>query len=58
VCISQSGSVTHVRTVASSGFAAYDDVVISAIKQWQHKPHLVNGSPMAGCSIATISFHR
>ena len=58
VCISHSGSVTHVRTVASSGFATYDDLVITAIKQWQHKPHQLHGSPVAACSIATITFRK
>ena len=58
VCISHSGAVTHVRTLASSGFSTYDDLVHSAIRQWQHKPHQVHGSATAGCSVVTITFRR
>jgi TonB family protein len=58
VCISHSGAVTHARTVTSTGFPHYDDSVISTIKQWEHKPHVVNGSPTAGCSIATVTFRK
>jgi serine/threonine-protein kinase len=51
VCITPEGTVSSVSALKSTGFAAYDMKIQSAIrKEWRYRPFLLAGKPAAVCT--------
>jgi len=54
VCVDTQGTVSAVTTLASTKYAAYDALLMTAIRAWRYHPFTVGGKPVAVCS--TVSF--
>ena len=56
-CIDDTGAVTSVGRIRSSGLPAYDAQIVSAMKEWRYRPYVEPGSvPMPVCSSVTFIY--
>ena len=55
VCLGPTGEVTATSLLKSSGYPAYDERAVAAIRGWHYKPYLVDGHGVAVCSAVTES---
>ncbi len=49
-CVDESGHVTHVTLLRSSGLPRYDQRLVAAAREWAFKPYLDEGKPIGVCS--------
>lgn len=42
----------------STGFPAYDEKILRELRQWQYRPFLVNGKPVAVCTAVTFIYSQ
>jgi protein TonB len=56
VCISTTGSISLVAVHKSTGYATYDDALVSAARRWTYKPYTADGKPMPVCSVVTFLY--
>lgn len=56
VCVERNGSVSEVRVVRSTAFAAYDAKIQREIRSWKYQPVLLDGQPAAGCTTVTLVY--
>lgn len=56
VCVERDGSVSEVRVVRSTAFAAYDAKIQREIRTWKYQPALLDGQPATGCTTVTLVY--
>lgn len=56
VCIARSGKVIDVVVYSSSGDHDFDRKVQRRLLQWEYKPFLLNGQPIALCGRVAITY--
>jgi hypothetical protein len=57
LCVSPDGSVSGVTAVRSTGFAAFDAKITTAIREtWRYRPFLVDGAPATVCSKVNFGY--
>lgn len=56
VCVERDGSVSEVRVVRSTAFAAYDAKIQREIRAWRYQPVLLDGQASAGCTTVTLVY--
>ncbi len=54
VCIATNGTVSSARLVTGTGYPAYDEVLVGAVRGWLYRPYAENGTPVPACS--TVKF--
>lgn len=54
VCIRTDGTVSSIKIL--KGLPALNNEVISKVKTWRYKPHMVDGKPIATCSVVRFVF--
>jgi TonB family protein len=50
LCIATTGSVTQAKMVISSGYAAYDQMLLDAVRDWRYHPYTLAGTPAPACT--------
>lgn len=58
LCVDDSGAVTNVVGLKSSGFPAYDAKIIREMNKWKYRPYLVNGKAAAVCTAVTFVYSQ
>ena len=56
VCVGTAGEVTTTAVLKSSGYPAYDEQAVAAIRGWRYKPFMADGHAVAICSAVISSF--
>ncbi|MEZ4398868.1 MAG: TonB family protein [Kofleriaceae bacterium] len=56
VCIDAEGAVTQVTMLDSSGFTAYDERLVAAVRQWRYRPHVVDGKAAPVCGLVGFTY--
>jgi TonB family protein len=55
VCLATDGAISSVGLAQSTGYPAYDEVLVGAVRRWRYRPYRVNGTPTAACGF--VMFH-
>lgn len=58
LCVSTTGAVTQVTLLKSSGFAAYDETLKTAMRGWAYQAYRVNDQPVAICTAVTFIYSQ
>lgn len=56
LCIDPQGAVASVGMLHSSGFPAYDDVLVAAMRAWRYRPYEVNAIAVPACGVVTFVY--
>ncbi len=57
LCLSVAGSVTQVTQLKSTGFPAYDNKILTKMRnEWRYKPYMVNGKAVPVCTAVTFIY--
>jgi TonB family protein len=55
VCIGTEGAVTHASVMKSSGYPAYDNSLVTAVRGWRYRAYVVDGRAVPACSAVAVS---
>lgn len=59
LCLTMTGDISNVNMLKSTGFAAYDNKILSTIRgTWRYKPYNVNGKPVPVCTAVTFIYQQ
>jgi protein TonB len=58
LCISETGAVTTVRALKSTGFPAYDAALEAGMRAWRYRPFRVNGNAAKVCTAVTFIYNQ
>lgn len=58
LCISDTGAVTGVTALKSTGFPDYDAKIIREMNTWAYRPYLVNGKAAPVCTAVTFIYSQ
>jgi hypothetical protein len=53
-CLDAAGDVGDVRVIQSTGLLRYDQQIVGRLRDWGFRPIIVDGNPIAVCSIVTF----
>jgi TonB family protein len=56
VCIAETGAVTQSSIAKSSGYAAYDEHAVSAVRGWRYKSYVVDNKAVPACSAVAFAY--
>ncbi len=56
MCVDDTGSVTTVSLLKSSGYPAYDRKLLGEMQQWLYRPYKQNGRAIAVCTAVTFIY--
>jgi len=56
VCIATEGTVSSVKLVRSTRYAAYDEAIVAAARRWLYRPYTANGTPVPACGMVTFQY--
>jgi len=56
LCLGTDGRVDRVQVLKSTGYDAYDDVLVDEIRDWRYAPYTVEGEPVPACTVVTIVY--
>ena len=56
MCLSKKGHVRRLRIVKSTEYPAYDRKIRREMNQWNYRPYLLDGKPVAVCTMVTIIY--
>ena len=56
LCVDQRGAVSSVTILGSTGYPAYDQRIVSAMRTWLYRPFLINGKPAPVCTAVTFIY--
>ncbi len=54
VCIDDTGALTEIKGLKSTGFPDYDAEIEATLHAWRFKPHMVDGHATAACTALTF----
>ncbi len=57
-CVDDSGGVTEVTPIDSTGVRGYEAKLIAAIRRWRFQPLLVEGKPVPACATVTFVYNQ
>lgn len=58
LCLADTGAITSVTLLRSSGLPKYDEKIRSRMKDWQYRPLVVDGKPIPVCTTVTIVYKQ
>jgi TonB family protein len=58
LCVKETGDITGVNVVKSSGYPAYDKRISDAVAAWKYRPYMVNGKPTAACTAVIFIYSQ
>jgi hypothetical protein len=50
LCLKATGDISGVTVMKSTGFPAYDKLIVDTVGTWKYKPFLVDGKPAPACT--------
>ncbi|HEX4456228.1 MAG TPA: TonB family protein [Kofleriaceae bacterium] len=56
VCVDTQGSVNATTQLRSTGYAAYDQELLGAVRAWRYRPYSVGGVAVPVCGIVTFNY--
>ena len=56
VCVTPGGGVGSTAMRTSTGYEAYDQILLSAVRGWRYRPYMVNGAPVPACSVVRFIY--
>jgi TonB family protein len=56
LCIATTGRVTQTKLVISTGYAAYDQMLLDSVRDWRYRAYTRNGTPTPACSAVTFVY--
>jgi TonB family protein len=56
VCVGADGNVDGVSQLKSSGYPAYDQELMAAIRAWVYKPYEIDGQRVPACGTVTFAY--
>lgn len=56
ISVDATGAVTSVTAVKSTGYAAYDDKIVSEMRSWVFSPYLIDGKPRSVYTAITFVY--
>lgn len=56
LCLDETGSVTQVLPLVSTGFPAYDRDLFAGMNQWRYSPYSLDGEPVPVCTLITFIY--
>jgi len=56
VCVSTSGAVSAVSVLSSTKYAAFDAQLVTAVRGWRYRPHMVDGAPVPVCGAVSFVY--
>lgn len=56
VCVDTQGNVNSASQLRSTGYAAYDQELLGAVRAWRYRPYSVAGTPVPVCGIVTFNY--
>lgn len=56
MCLSERGTVSSLRMLKRTTYQAYDQKILSQMKQWRYQPYRVNGQATAVCTTVTFIY--
>jgi TonB family protein len=56
LCVSTAGNVTETRLTEATGYGEYDKKLVTAVRDWQFRPYVVNGQTFAVCSTSEFVY--
>jgi len=56
VCLDARGAVSRVTPRKSSGYPAYDAVLLQGARAWRYRPYAIGGRPVPVCGIVTFIY--
>lgn len=58
LCIDENGTVTRVKPIRSTGFPAYDAVIVQAVSRWRYSPVIDEGHAVPVCTAVTFVYSQ
>lgn len=59
LCLTAGGAVSTVAMLKSSGFPAYDQTIMTRIREeWRYRPFMINGTPAPVCTAVTFIYSQ
>jgi len=55
-CFDETGSVTSVRAIDSTGMSEYDAEIVNGVGTWKYQPYIYDGKPAKVCSAVTFVY--
>ncbi len=56
VCVDTQGNVNATTQLRSTGYAAYDQELLGAVRAWRYRPYSVGGAAVPVCGIVTFNY--
>lgn len=56
LCIGTDGHIDRAQLLKSTGYDAYDDLLVSEMKAWRYKPYTVEGEAVPACTAVTVVY--
>jgi TonB family protein len=56
VCLTTVGTVSSVTLRRSSGYPAYDEALVGAVRGWLYRPYTVNGAAVPACGAVKFQY--
>jgi TonB family protein len=56
LCLDTGGSVASARMLRPTGYGAYDQTLLAAVRDWRYRPYTVNSTPVPACSTVTFIY--
>ena len=58
LCVDDTGTVSQVTKLKSTGFLAYDTAIETEMQTWQYRPYQVNGKAVPVCTAVTFIYSQ
>ena len=59
LCLTNTGSISSVTQLKSTGFPAYDNKILNKMRsEWRYKPYMVNGKAVPVCTAVTFVYSQ
>lgn len=56
ICIGESGAVTSIKQLHSTGYEGYDRRLESGMSAWRYRPLLIDNKAVAACGSVTFIY--
>ncbi len=56
LCLGADGRVDRASVLKTTGYDAYDDVLLDEMKRWRYDAYTVDGDPVPFCTVVTVVY--
>ncbi len=58
MCLTKNGKVANLEKIRSSGYPAYDQLILSQMRRWRYRPFVINAKPAAVCTVVRFVYRQ